>query len=166
MQIDFDFHIKPFSAHGLLRDFSKEYFSGIHESREYDVVSFRHITDFHSVLVADNDCLFVIWIVRLSEELEPVSYNFTLPNDINSIEEEAFLNDIGLTAVYIPDGCASIGARAFAGCSNLSYIRIPADVTTIGENAFEGCDSLTIVGDEESAAADYAEENDISFIAE
>ena len=62
---------------------------------------------------------------------------------ITAIEEEAFMGDLSLESVIIPDGCASIGPRAFAGCANLMYARVPA-ATAIAEDAFEGCDQVTL----------------------
>lgn len=61
-----------------------------------------------------------------------------LPAQLTDIAEEAFLNDMSLTAVYLPDGVKTIGGQAFRDCDNLQVIRIPASVTLIGEDAFAG----------------------------
>lgn len=69
---------------------------------------------------------------------EGFRYPVKLPAQLTDIAEEAFLNDMSLTAVYLPDGVKTIGAQAFRDCDNLQVIRIPASVTAIGEDAFAG----------------------------
>lgn len=44
-----------------------------------------------------------------------------IPNNVNLIDDSAFLSCYNLTSVTIPDSITSIGAHAFFGCSNLSY---------------------------------------------
>jgi len=70
---------------------------------------------------------------------EDVNYSVT------SIEERAFMDCTGLTAITIPNSVTSIGFYAFGGCSGLASISIPGSVTSIGKNAFDGCSSLTAI---------------------
>ena len=82
-----------------------------------------------------------------------------------------------ITDVNLEDGVTSIGRFAFCDCDNMTSVRIPASVTTIGDMAFgygyrEGhkgaaylIEGFTVYGYTDSAAATYAAENGIRFIA-
>ena len=60
-----------------------------------------------------------------------------LPEDLERIEDEAFMNG-AFEAVVIPDGCTYVGHRAFANCLNLVYVSYPQG-TVIEDDAFEDC---------------------------
>lgn len=68
-----------------------------------------------------------------------------IPNNITSIDANAFLNCLNLKNVDIVDGITSIGPVAFYGCSNLLDICIYKGVKNIGASAFENCSSLTSI---------------------
>lgn len=70
------------------------------------------------------------------------SKNVEIPDDIEVIGENAFLNRWYIVNVYIPDGIKKISDGAFRYCSALQNINIPSTVKTIGEMSFEGCTSL------------------------
>ncbi len=67
---------------------------------------------------------------------------FTIPDDVYSIDSNVFYECTSLTKVVIPYGVHSIGANAFFGCTSLTTVTIPSSVTTISASAFEGCTSL------------------------
>ena len=79
--------------------------------------------------------------------------SITLPKSYNGEDYEigtgAFLAELNLTEVHIPNGVTSIGDLAFYYCTNLTSVVIPDSVTTIGDSAFRDCDNLTsvIIGD-------------------
>ena len=70
---------------------------------------------------------------------------YTVPNNITSIEYGAFAVCHSLTNVTIPNSVTIIGNDAFRECVNLQTITIPNNVTTIGEAAFYYCDKLNSV---------------------
>ena len=81
---------------------------------------------------------------------------YEIPAGLSSIDDNAFLECTGLTAVTIPDTVTYIGRSAFNGCTGLTAVTIPESVTSIGDSAFCGCtgltavtipDSLTTIGD-------------------
>ena len=62
-----------------------------------------------------------------------------IPNNIASINRNAFALCGNLTSVTIPESVTNIGDRAFYGCSSLASITIPISVTSIENDAFSGC---------------------------
>ena len=71
---------------------------------------------------------------------------YSIPEGIESISSDAFLNCIGLTGkLTIPEGVTSIGKNAFTYCENLTGISLPSTLTTIDLPAFNNCNSLTTI---------------------
>lgn len=68
--------------------------------------------------------------------------NVIIPNNITSIEDDAFSYFTSLTSVTIPNTVTSIGKYAFYNCTSLISITIPNTVTSIGEAAFYNCSKL------------------------
>ena len=79
-----------------------------------------------------------------------------IPNDKNVmyIGQNAFKDNLDITAVVIPRTVVNIEENAFLGCSNLKYVYfvseeaedIPSsDLTLIYRNAFSGCTSLEMI---------------------
>jgi len=89
---------------------------------------------------------------------------YDIPASVTSIGDWAFDYCDGLTNVIIPASVTSIGICAFECCTGLTSVTIPDSVTSIGSSAFYG-DTLTIYGYAGSYAEEYADENDIPFIA-
>lgn len=69
----------------------------------------------------------------------------TIPSDVTTINDYAFLNCSSLTSVTIPESVTSIGNNAFYNCDSLTSVTIPESVTSIGNFAFFDCASLTSV---------------------
>ena len=70
---------------------------------------------------------------------------FTIPDSVTHIGDEAFNCCFGLSAITIPDSVTSIGDKAFRQCRNLSSITIPDSVTHIGDEAFSSCTLLSSI---------------------
>ena len=81
-----------------------------------------------------------------------LAFDSALPENIVSVESEAFAGVAGIDSLYIPDGAAAIGAAAFAD-TGIDVIRIPASVTSISPDAFEGSD-VDFVQTEKGSPAD------------
>jgi hypothetical protein len=71
--------------------------------------------------------------------------NYTIPNGVTGIGQDAFYVCVSLTSVIISDGVINIGNHAFLGCSRLRSITIPNSVTDIGPQAFDYCNVLASV---------------------
>ena len=75
----------------------------------------------------------------------PSLTSIVIPDSVTSIGDWAFTVCPSLTSIVIPDSVTSIEMGAFTFCSSLISIDIPDSVTSIGDMAFESCDSLTDV---------------------
>ena len=93
-----------------------------------------------------------------------------IPDDVTSIEQQAFRECSSLTSIIIPDSVTDIGLSAFSCCSSLNDITIPNSVVSIGQLAFSNCsslrsitipDSVTSIGD--SAFSNCSSLNDITI---
>lgn len=103
-----------------------------------------------------------------------------LPDGVTSIDKEAFEFCYSLTSINIPDSVTNIGDYAFNKCKSLTSITIPDSVTNIGFGAFaysvsKNSDTyelevidldITIYGESGSYAEEYANENNIKFVAQ
>lgn len=76
---------------------------------------------------------------------ETLAGDYSIPNDVASIDFAAFYGCTSLTGVTIPDSVTSIGASAFHFCIDLTNITIPESVTSIGNGAFSHCSDLTSI---------------------
>ena len=84
--------------------------------------------------------------------------NYTMPDSVNSIGDDAFYGSQRLTSITIPDGVTSIGNNAFSAIHRLKSITIPDGVTSIGQTAFMDCTRLTsiTIGDSVTSIGDHA----------
>ena len=105
-----------------------------------------------SIISQLTDCL-------LTAEINPFDYlkripaksfyrskivEFTIPDNIITIEDSAFRDCDSLTSIVIPDSVTTIGDGAFYWCDSLTEVIIPDSVTSIGESAFQNCKNLEI----------------------
>ena len=64
---------------------------------------------------------------------------------VTAIASEAFLDNVTIKTIVIPNAVTTISTKAFSGCSNLTSLVIPVSLTTIQEQAFFDCTSLNTV---------------------
>ena len=69
--------------------------------------------------------------------------NYTIPDGVTRIGDNAFSVCSNLTKIDIPEGVTSIGENAFRQCTSLTNIDIPNSLTSIGSYTFQGCSKLT-----------------------
>ena len=88
---------------------------------------------------------------------------FSIPDGVTAIGEGTFC-ECEYTNIVIPNQITVIGNYAFLYCSDLTSITIPRTVQYIGWDAFYGCDNLVITCYSDSAAHQYAVNNNVPFI--
>lgn len=80
--------------------------------------------------------------------LQTVSFHKT----VSTIESEAFLES-GLRTLTLPEGLETIEEDAFRNCLQLTSVSIPGSVTQIGSGAFLSCKALSSVTIKEGTAS-------------
>ena len=103
----------------------------------------------------------------------PSLFRAVIPDSVEVIEEQAFLNCEYLHEIIIPDSVKSIGFEAFSNCSCLSCVSIPESVTDINPYAFHTIHNFGeyrqmsgdfyIYGKRGSAAERFANESGFPF---
>ena len=106
--------------------------------------------------------------------------NVTISDSVITIGANAFTNCGSLASVSIPKSARTIENEAFLNCEKLNFLTIPESVTEIGEYAvgymryyrndwsteytYDSYSNFSIFGATGSKAAEYAEDNEFSFI--
>lgn len=85
-----------------------------------------------------------------------------LPDDLTTIEAEAFYGLQDVSSAVIPEGVTSIGARAFAD-SSLEQITLPRSLTSVADDAFEGCTDLVARVYKDSYALSYCQSHHVTY---
>lgn len=78
---------------------------------------------------------------------------------VTAIEQGAFIEEISIINVTIPDSVTYIGDNAFLGCSSLTSVYIPSSVSRINQNAFRDCSKIESVVVEEGNAKYHSARN-------
>lgn len=116
----------------------------------------------------------------------PYITNLIIPDSVEEIRGSAFafssvqhveigggIHEMGspfsycssLKTVVIKEGTTVIGSRAFDNCPSLETITIPNSVVEIGYDAFYNDLHVTFIANDNSYAAQYAENNGISHVS-
>ena len=92
-----------------------------------------------------------------------VSSSYIVPKGVKFIGAFAFVGNLWIKHVSLPEGLLNIGEGAFSECVELQDITIPKSVTTIEHPAFLEDRCFVIQGVTDSYAEIYAKENNIKF---
>ena len=69
--------------------------------------------------------------------------SITLPENLTTIDDYAFVSCEFLKSITIPDKVTSIGYEAFQDCRSMTDVTLSESLTTIGDLAFAYCERLT-----------------------
>ena len=89
--------------------------------------------------------------------------NYSIPDTVTEIEENAFHNNISLRSIVIPDGVTTIGDESFLYCDSLEYLHIPASVIYIGSDLIDSQNTYICSETENCYAKQYSDENGYRF---
>lgn len=123
--------------------------------------AFSECTSLESIELPDSITSIGMQAFEVCTSLKSVK----LPENLTSIEPGSFAMCANLTGIEIPANTSFIGFAAFMSCLSLESITIRNPQCEISENAILEFDNLTIYGYEGSTAQEYAENNDINFVA-
>ncbi|MDR2535234.1 MAG: leucine-rich repeat domain-containing protein [Treponema sp.] len=96
----------------------------------------RNYSSIEGVLFNKNGTVLIAYPVGKEDAA------YTVPSQVNRIEQSAFSNGFHLVEVIFPEGLTAIGDRAFYNCNSLTSITIPLSLATIGDRAFYRCSNL------------------------
>ena len=108
----------------------------------------------------DNRCLIIDGVLKMyatnCSELD-----FSVPDNVSTIEDYAFYGSVNLTSLTISDSVETIEKGAFYGCKNLENITFGSNLTTLKGSAFCSCSKLTslIIPDSVTLVGDHAFES-------
>ena len=69
----------------------------------------------------------------------------TLPEGLDEIQSEAFVDCSGLISINIPESVKTIGYASFSGCNNIASLTLPEGLEEIGADAFLNCSTLSSI---------------------
>lgn len=101
-----------------------------------------------SIIRVGNGNLTNNTITKCEPKLVKVVYSttdYTLPEDIEEIENGAFAGCNNLSNVKLNDILETIGSYAFASCGKLEHVDLPNTLTSIGDSTFRGCGLKEII---------------------
>jgi hypothetical protein len=115
--------------------------------------AFYSCTGLKEFIVSENDTKFttVEGVLFNKDKSEIIAYpnakssTYIIPNNVDSIGEDAFAYCSNLTSVAIPTSVKEIGANAFVYCTNLTSVTIPNGLKKLGSEAFACCTGLTSI---------------------
>ena len=133
--------------------------------------SFSSCPELTTIICSDDHPYFrvkdgVIYNKDMTELISaPSATEFTVPDNVTSICENAFCGNTNLCEATIGKGVAEIKAYTFSDCTNLIAVYIPSTVTSISRNAFGKSQTrgFTIYGEAGSYAETFANENGFTF---
>ena len=88
-------------------------------------------------------------LIRFTDDSE----YYTVPAEVNRIEDLAFAHCDGLISLHIGDNVREIGNYAFSNCYSLREITLPHSVETLGAGLFQKCWNLRTVSFPEGLTA-------------
>ncbi len=109
--------------------------------RDYAFGGCSSLSEFRGKFASeDGRCLIVDGVLHSFAPAGLTEY--TIPNSVTEISNNAFHDCSSLTSVTIGESVTSIGQNAFTKCSSLTSVTIGENVTEIGNEAFFDCANL------------------------
>ncbi len=132
-----------------------------------------HNTEFDTRTILDYETDNTATVFTVPNNINGIDqYAFALANkleqiilhdDVESISSYAFENSKNISHFEFPDGIKQVDSYVLFGCDGLASVIIPASVTEIGEMVISGNYGCTIYGQSGSVAESYALANGNPF---
>lgn len=106
------------------------------------------VSKANNIFYEQNNCMIEKSTKRL---VKGTSYSI-IPDDIVSIDVNAFNSCTAFNKISIPHSVTSIGNSAFCGCTGLKELTLPNSVENLGTYSFYGCTNLTQFDFEENSS--------------
>ena len=103
-------------------------------------------------------CMIILLSLAIASQADII-----IPEETTSIESEAFMNDISISIVRLPDNLLTIRSKAFA-YSSIRELYTSEKLSFIATDAFEGCEDIVIYGITGSYTDNWCQLNKIAFI--
>jgi len=121
--------------------------SDIQEVNTSGVLEFRYTLPKAYQVDEDNPRFTIIDGVLFSKDLKTLvafprrdeDFEYTIPDGVKCIHEDAFFNAKHLVSVVIPNTVERIEHCAFVQCKSLKKIRLPKSLNELNLTAFQGC---------------------------
>lgn len=105
-------------------------------------------------------CLGLADISFTVEVTEEECTKILLPQNIKSIESEAFFGDSAIRHIVLPDGCESIAEGAFDQCASLTTVEIPASAQSLPASFSDA----VVICQADEAIEEFLKQHQISYI--
>ena len=156
----------------LYRKYGMELINYAQGKREKHVTILDGVTSIRNVVFKNCTYLESISIPDSVKSIETSAFrgctnlkSISIPAGVKYLDRWVFLGCSSLSEVILPEGFLYIGESVFGDCTALTDLFIPDSVDTISYCAFDGCNNLRIHASRGSYAEEYAQENNIPFIA-
>ncbi|EKE39226.1 hypothetical protein ENUP19_0252G0101 [Entamoeba nuttalli] len=93
------------------------------------------VSQYISHLIEDNNNN-IICVNKIFTFYDTQRYGRQIEYGIKEIEDNCFLNDSSLDAIFIPSSVSKIGNNCFSGCTSLTSVSLPPNLKIIGINSF------------------------------
>ena len=123
--------------------------------REHQIPYDAMQSDASLFMVEETDDQTLVITEYLGNEEKVFIPSFIEEKQVTAIGDSAFMNNVDIVYVSIPDGVTSLEQNAFAGCNYLTDVSFPASLVFVGDSAFRYCsltdaelpDSVTSIGE-------------------
>lgn len=114
------------------------------EPAAFDLSNF-HFLRYDKNLIIEGNVSKIIGGSYMPREQWLLTGNVILPDGLQKIDDDAFMNQFRLKSVILPPSLTEIGKSAFSGCTGLESVTFFDNLEKIDINAFQGCTSLTSI---------------------
>ena len=130
----------------------------IHECHLFNTIT---VSDNNPVFKAENNLLLSKDGATLLLCPQGIKGEVNIPQGVNTIGANAFMDCTSITGITIPDSVSKIGGNAFKGCTSLRRLDLPDNVSNVDSSFISYCSNLETLS--LGASFDFNVESDYNF---